>query len=119
MTSSARSLLRTAREQVRADLRADPYLKYLLLFATFLSAFWFWHRIPNFATRDEMERILDALVPYARVLEAPSFDSIRSGVVWGRVPFGATTLASLLPASGVSTVSTDATLVSAVETIRL
>ena len=107
MTSSVRSLLRAAREQVRADLRADPYLKYLLLFAMFLSAFWFWHRIPNFATRDEMERILDALVPSARVLEKPSLESLRSGVVWGRVPFGATTLlygVLLLPVVAVAAI---------------
>ena len=92
MASSIRSLLGAARDRLLDDLRADPSLRYVLLLATLLSAFWFWHRIPNFATRDEMSRILDALVPFARVLEEPSLESLRSGVVWGRVPFGATTL---------------------------
>lgn len=107
MTSSFRSLLGGARDRVLGDLRADPYLRYLLLLATVLAAFWFWHRIPNFATRDEMSRILDALVPYARVLEEPSLESLRSGVVWGRVPFGATTLLYgllLLPVVAVAAV---------------
>lgn len=92
MANPFRTLLGNARDRVLADLRADPWLKYLLLLATILSAFWFWHRIPNFATRDESTRIFDTLVPYARVLEEPSLESLRSGVVWGRAPFGATTL---------------------------
>ncbi|MFB6085536.1 MAG: ArnT family glycosyltransferase [Halodesulfurarchaeum sp.] len=91
MAPSFRSLLRAGYEQLVADLRIDPSLRYILLLAVGLSLFGIWHRIPNFATRDEFSRILDALVPYARVLEDPSFDSLRAGV-WGRAPFGATTL---------------------------
>lgn len=90
MTRSFQSLLRAGRDQVLADLRADRYLRYLLVLTVALSAFWFWHRIPNFATRDEITRVLDGLVPYARVIEEPSLESIQSGFVWGRAPFGAT-----------------------------
>ena len=91
MANTIRTFIRAGGAQVLRDLRADRWLRYILLLSIGLSAFWFWHRIPNFATRDEFSRILDALVPYARVIEDPSFESLRSGVVWGRVPFGATT----------------------------
>ncbi|MEF8893929.1 ArnT family glycosyltransferase [Halodesulfurarchaeum sp.] len=91
MTTSMRSFFRAGWEQLVRDLRADRWLRYILLLSIGLSAFWFWHRIPNFATRDEISRILDALVPYARVIEDPSLESLRSGILWGRVPFGATT----------------------------
>ncbi len=91
MAPSFRSFLRAGPDQFVRDLRDDRYLRYILLLAVGLSAFWFWHRIPNFATRDEFSRLLDALVPYARVIENPSLESLQSGVVWGRAPFGATT----------------------------
>jgi steroid delta-isomerase-like uncharacterized protein len=90
MLGPGRELVARARAQVREDLRADPYLPVILLGATLLCAFWFWHRIPNFATRDERSRLLDAMVPYARVIADPSFESLREGVAWSRVPFGAT-----------------------------
>ncbi|MDZ7851049.1 MAG: glycosyltransferase family 39 protein [Halodesulfurarchaeum sp.] len=91
MPSSLRAILRAGRDQLVADLREDPYLRYILLLSVGLSLFGIWHRIPNFATRDEFSRILDALVPYARVIEEPSFESLSTGVAWGRAPFGATT----------------------------
>ncbi|MWG33326.1 ArnT family glycosyltransferase [Halomarina oriensis] len=78
------------RRRVRADLDADPYLGYILLLTLLLGAFWFWHLAPNFATRDEMDRILDPLVAFGTVYADPSLDSLREGITWGRVPFGAT-----------------------------
>ncbi|WP_280538194.1 glycosyltransferase family 39 protein [Halopenitus sp. POP-27] len=99
MTSSRRvplslrapaSLLRRAVARVRSDLREDPYLPYLLVLAVVLCGFWIHHRVPNFATRDEKSRILDVLVAYGRVIDDPSLASLREGVAWSRVPFGAT-----------------------------
>lgn len=90
MPSTPRELLDRAKRQVAADLREDPYLPYILLLATALSAFWFWHRIPNFATRDEKSRLLDSMVAYGRVIDDPSVRSLKAGVAWSRVPFGAT-----------------------------
>jgi hypothetical protein len=78
------------RSQVREDFRADPYLPYIMVAATLLASFWFFHRVPNFATRDEKDRLIDAMVPYGRVLADPSIESLQNGVTWSRVPFGAT-----------------------------
>ncbi|MFW5965316.1 MAG: ArnT family glycosyltransferase, partial [Halodesulfurarchaeum sp.] len=85
------SAFRHAIEVIQRDLRKDPYLRYILLLAFVLGAFWFWHRIPNVATRDELSRLLETLVIYASVLGEPSFESLQAGVEWGRAPFGATT----------------------------
>jgi hypothetical protein len=90
MFGPGRELVGRVKSQVYEDLRADPYLPYILVAATLLAGFWFWHRIPNFATRDERSRLLDAMVPYGRVLADPSLESLREGVGWSRVPFGAT-----------------------------
>jgi len=90
MRSALQELLGRVTRQVRDDLRTDPYLGYILLGATLLCGFWFWHRIPNFATRDEHSRLMDALVAVGTVLDEPSLAALREGVVWGRVPFGAT-----------------------------
>jgi hypothetical protein len=90
MFGPGRDLFDRAREQVRSDLRTDPYLLYILLSALFLAGFWFWHRIPNFATRDEKSRLLDAMVPYGRIIDDPSLESLRNGIEWSRAPFGAT-----------------------------
>jgi hypothetical protein len=76
--------------QVRRDLRADPYLAAILLVAALLASFWIWHRVPNFATWDERDRLLDSLVVYSSLIEDPSIASLRESVAWGRAPFGAT-----------------------------
>jgi len=55
------SPLERARDQFREDLAADPYLKYILLLSALLSTFWIWHRLPNFATRDERWRVVDSM----------------------------------------------------------
>jgi len=90
MIGIARSFIGRATRQVKSDLRQDSYLPYILLLALVLAGFWFWHRIPNFATRDEKSRLFDSLVAYGRVIDQPSFESLQQGVLWGRVPFGAT-----------------------------
>ena len=73
-----------------ADLQSDPFLRYTLLLAAVLSTIWFWHRLPNFATRDEQARMFDPMVALGTFLADPGFESAREGVAWGRVPFGAT-----------------------------
>jgi len=88
--SNWRTLPESAVAQVRADLREDPYLRYVLLLSVVMVGFWFWHRIPNFATRDEHSRLLDAMVAYGSVISDPSFEGLKAGIEWSRVPFGAT-----------------------------
>ncbi|MFC6724701.1 glycosyltransferase family 39 protein, partial [Halobium palmae] len=78
-----------AKRQVADDLAADPYLPYLLLLAAVMTSFWFWHRVPNFATRDERWRVLDPLVAVGTFAQDPSIESIRQGTRFWR-PFGAT-----------------------------
>ncbi|MBX0304756.1 ArnT family glycosyltransferase [Haloarcula salinisoli] len=85
-----------AKRQLYADLRDDPYLRYILLAALVLAGFWFWHRVPSFATWDEYDRVLDALVTYGSVIADPSFEGLRRGVTWSREPFGATLWVYLL-----------------------
>ncbi|MBX0287814.1 glycosyltransferase family 39 protein [Halomicroarcula sp. F28] len=85
-----------AKRQLYADLRADPYLRYLLVGALLLAGFGFWHRIPIFATWDEHDRVLDALVAYAEIVHDPSIDGVRDGLSWSRAPFGATLWVYLL-----------------------
>jgi len=79
-----------AKRQLYRDLGADPYLRYILLAALLLSGFGFWHRIPTFATWDEHDRVLDALVAYAEIVNDPSLEGVREGVSWSRAPFGGT-----------------------------
>ncbi|MFC5970270.1 ArnT family glycosyltransferase [Halomarina salina] len=96
------------RQRVRSDLDEDPYLKYLLLLAFVLGAFWFWHLAPNFATRDEMDRILDPMVAVGVTLSDPSIASLQAGIEWGRVPFGATFYLfglAVLPVVGIAAVT--------------
>ncbi|MFH5800808.1 ArnT family glycosyltransferase [Haladaptatus sp. CMAA 1911] len=83
------SLSRRVYAQVRDDLRADPYLVYVLLLAVVLAGFWFWHRVPNFATRDERWRVVDAMETIGFLLQDPSYDSLRKGVLYWRT-YGAT-----------------------------
>ena len=80
---------RAARRQVRADLRADPYLGYILVFSAVLSAFWVWHRLPNFATRDERWRVVDPIEAVAALDTELSYESLRDGVTYWR-SYGAT-----------------------------
>lgn len=75
---------RRSRERLLDDLRADPYLPFILALAAFLSGFWIWHRLPNFATRDERWRVLDPIQPVGFFLEDPRPASIREGVTYWR-----------------------------------
>jgi len=80
----ARALPRQAERRVADDLRRDPYLGYILLAALVLSAFWVWHRLPNFATRDERWRVVDPVETFAAVYEDPSVSSFQDGVTTWR-----------------------------------
>jgi hypothetical protein len=77
-----------AKQQVIDDLKADPYLPYILVLAAVFAMFWFWHRIPNFATRDERWRINNVMVAVGFYVENPTLDSFLRGIAWGR-PYGA------------------------------
>ena len=72
--------VRAAGRRIHEDLRSDPYLPYILLLAAFLAYFWIWHRLPNFATRDERWRVVDPIEAAAYLNEEMSFDSLRQGV---------------------------------------
>jgi hypothetical protein len=78
-----------AQRQVRADLRADPYLPYILLVSALLSGFWIWHRLPNFATRDERWRVVDPIEAFAALHSEVSYGALREGVTYWR-SYGAT-----------------------------
>jgi hypothetical protein len=85
-----RSLASHAKHRVLADLRSDPYLVAILLGAFAFSGLFFWQEIPNFATWDGRDRVLDPMVAYGRVIDDPSLGALREGVTWGREPFGST-----------------------------
>ncbi|MEF8974845.1 MAG: glycosyltransferase family 39 protein [Halapricum sp.] len=85
-----RSTAGRAKRRILDDLRSDPYLPVVLLVALILGGFYLWHEIPNFATWDERDRLLDPLVAYGRIIDQPSLGALREGVIWGREPFGAT-----------------------------
>ncbi|WP_123538612.1 ArnT family glycosyltransferase [Halosimplex salinum] len=76
--------LQRAKRQVADDLRADPYLPYILVAALLLSSFWIWHRLPNFATRDERWRVVDPVEVVAAYLDDPRLGSISEGVAYWR-----------------------------------
>jgi len=101
--------VRRAKRQVGDDLRADPYLPYILLAALLLSSFWVWHRLPNFATRDERWRVVDPVEVLATVLDDPRLGSVSDGVGYWRTYGSAMYLAAvaLLPVLVVA-VATDA-----------
>jgi hypothetical protein len=82
--------LSRANQQFLSDVREDPYLGYVLLGALVLAGFWFWHRIPVFATWDEHDRVLDPLVAYSSVLNNPGWEGLQEGISWGREPWGGT-----------------------------
>ncbi|MFB6227540.1 MAG: ArnT family glycosyltransferase [Halobacteriales archaeon] len=81
--------VRAAGRRIREDLRADPYLLYILLLATVLAYFWIWHRLPNFATRDERWRVVDPVETAAYLGEELSLDSLRQSFTGWR-NYGAT-----------------------------
>ncbi|WP_167837417.1 glycosyltransferase family 39 protein [Halosimplex halophilum] len=87
--------LRRAKRQVVDDLRADPYLPYILLAALLLSSFWIWHRLPNFATRDERWRVVDPVEVLAAVLDDPRLASVSEGVGYWRTYGSAMYLSAL------------------------
>jgi len=87
--------LRRAKRQVAEDLRADPYLPYILLAALLLSSFWIWHRLPNFATRDERWRVVDPVEVLATLLDDPQLGSLSEGVGYWRTYGAAMYLAAL------------------------
>jgi hypothetical protein len=87
--------LARAKRQVGDDLRADPYLPYILLAALLLSSFWVWHRLPNFATRDERWRVVDPVEVLATVLDDPRLGSVSEGVGYWRTYGSAMYLAAL------------------------
>jgi hypothetical protein len=74
---------------VRADLRADPALGYLLALATLTFGFGIWYRVPNFAGPDEYSRLIQPMKVAGRVGADPSFDSLQAAVLDGRA-LGAT-----------------------------
>ncbi|QGN07677.1 hypothetical protein Hrd1104_10465 [Halorhabdus sp. CBA1104] len=69
-----------ARRQVKTDLAVDRKLRYILLLSAVLSLFWIWHRVPNFATRDERWRVVDPLEVLGFYLDDPSIQGIRDGL---------------------------------------
>ena len=89
LLSPVRERVGRARTQIRTDLRDDPYLGYILVLALVLAGFWFWHRVPNFATRDERWRVIDPFETLGYVVADPSLDSLREGVGYWRT-YGAT-----------------------------
>jgi hypothetical protein len=80
----AAGLPRQARRRVTDDLRRDPYLVYILLAALALAVFWVWHRLPNFATRDERWRVVDPVETFAAVYDDPSIGSFQEGLTTWR-----------------------------------
>ncbi len=99
-------LLRRAKQQFIEDLKADPYLPYLLVVAAVLAGFWFWHRIPNFATRDERWRINNVLVAVGYYVDEPTLGSFLDGIARGR-SYGASFYLfgiALLPVIGTAAV---------------
>ena len=68
-----------------ADYAADPWLKYILLLTLLLTGFWFWHRIPGFATVDERWRLLDVMTAVGIFAADPGLKSLYSAVLAQRL----------------------------------
>jgi hypothetical protein len=83
------SMCGRVKRQLVTDLKSDPYLVYILILATVLAGFWFWHRIPSFATNDEHARLVDPMRAVGIFVSDPSFDSLQRGITRGRL-YGAT-----------------------------
>jgi hypothetical protein len=88
-------LLGRAKRRFADDLRADPYLPYILLLAAVLAGFWFWHGIPAFATIDERWRLIDSMAAVGTLVADPGLDSVRRAVLVQK-PAGATLYLNLL-----------------------
>ncbi len=89
MRSIVYRLFCRVKRRLVSDFEADPYLLYILLLTGVLAGFWFWHLIPNFATRDEHARLLDVLPMIGALVVDPGIESLRQGVTQGRM-YGAT-----------------------------
>jgi hypothetical protein len=89
MRPVAGGLIGRAKRCIRDDLESDPYLPYILGLATLLAGFWFWHRVPNFATRDERWRLVDVMSFVGTFADDPGIESLLDGLRTGRT-FGAT-----------------------------
>ena len=76
-----RRRLQAVKRQVVDDLSADPYLAYILGFACMLGVIGIWHRVPNFATRDERWRVIDPMEVIGHVVADPSIESVKKGLL--------------------------------------
>lgn len=97
LPNGVRSPLSGVFNWMRADLRVDPYLKYLLLMTLVLAGFFMWYSVPNVTRPDEFSRVLDAIVALNHIVADPSVASLQRGVEHGRA-FGASFYLSLLAA---------------------
>ena len=82
-------VLNRIKRQICGDLEADRYLAYILLFTFVLAGFWIWYRLPDFATRDEIWRVVDPLEVLVFFRRNPSVEGIQKGVEYWRT-YGAT-----------------------------
>lgn len=89
-----------AKRRLIDDLATDPFLRYILLLSALLTAFWFWDLIPNFATKDEEDRLFDAMTVIGSQVDDPGLDSLQNAVTQGHI-YGAVlylNLIALIPA---------------------
>jgi len=89
MDSGIPSSLRRVYNQIRADVRSDPFLSMILLLAAVLAGFGIWYRVPNFAGPDEYSRLVQPMKAAGYVAADPGFESLRAGIMDGRA-LGAT-----------------------------
>ncbi len=90
----------TKRRVIR-DFRTDPYLRYVFVIPVVVFGFWFWHLIPNFATHDELTRLIDVMPAIGGLASDSGFEAVQDGVTQGRI-YGATfylNAIALLPAA--------------------
>ncbi|MEF8787225.1 MAG: glycosyltransferase family 39 protein [Haloarculaceae archaeon] len=76
-----RGRLRAAKQQFVDDITTDPLLGYILGFALLLGLVGIWHRVPNFATRDERWRVIDPMEVIGHVVADPSIDAVKEGLL--------------------------------------
>lgn len=89
MRRAVLGLLDRTKHRIIDDFRTDPYLPYILVLAAVLAGFWFWHLVPNTATRDARPRLLDPMITAGAVVADPSLESLEYGITTGRT-YGAT-----------------------------